>query len=185
MSANATPAQESAGTDRSINTLDARDARALTEYMTVLADVGPARDAPDLYAVVSESGRTYTVDARTGACDCPDATHNAPEGGCKHRRRVAYVTGERAIPGWVDRDAVDAQFGEHVEGGPRVAATDGGEAEAVTEGETEEATEAADSSADSDSDGVRAVAPREYTRGYWVDDRYDDNFRFDPPSPSR
>lgn len=110
--------------------IDARDVRALTEYMTVLEDVGEARDAPGLYTVVGQNGGTYTVDARTGACTCPDARHNLPDGDretCKHRARVAFATGERTVPAWADRSAVDPDLGRHVAGGPRVAAADGGE----------------------------------------------------------
>jgi collagenase-like PrtC family protease len=34
---------------------------------------------------------------------------------------------------------------------------------------------------DSTDDGARAVAPREYTRGFYTDERFDDRFRDDPP----
>jgi hypothetical protein len=99
--------------DESID-LDDRDARALTEYLTVLSDIGRAKDAEDLYLVVSQSGREYLVDAREEACECADARHRNPENGCKHVRRVAFATGEREIPTWVDGDDVDPQLGEHV-----------------------------------------------------------------------
>ncbi|MFC6724993.1 hypothetical protein ACFQE1_11545, partial [Halobium palmae] len=62
--------------------------------MSVLENVGRAAGAEDLYAVVTESGSEYLVDARTGACECADAEYRAPEGGCKHVRRVAFATGE-------------------------------------------------------------------------------------------
>jgi len=123
MTNSTTPALEDAGTTGRI---DARDARALTECMTVLADVGEARGADGLYRVVGENGDTYTVDARSGACTCPDARHRNPDGGCKHARRVAYATGERGVPAFVDTDAVDAQLGAHVDATPQVAAADGG-----------------------------------------------------------
>jgi hypothetical protein len=97
-----------------IETLDNRDVRALTQYLTVLDDVGRARDAEDLYVVVSESGNEYLVDARAGTCECPD--HRYRERQCKHLRRVAFATGEREIPAWVDRGAIDDQLGLHVHG---------------------------------------------------------------------
>jgi len=98
--------------------LESRDVRALTEYMTVLAEGG------DIYTVVGQNGGTYTVDAREGRCTCPDAEYR--DATCKHQRRVAFATGEREVPAWVDTDAVDDQLGQHVDGGPRQVATDGG-----------------------------------------------------------
>lgn len=103
--------------------LEPRDVRALTEYLTVLEDAGRARGAADLYLVVSQSGREYLVDARTDACECPDAEHRRPDGGCKHVRRVAYATGARPVPAL---DGVDEQLGAHVDGSGRAVATDGG-----------------------------------------------------------
>ncbi|WP_257298377.1 SWIM zinc finger family protein [Haloarchaeobius sp. FL176] len=100
------------------NDLEQRDARALTEYMTVLPLGG------DVYSVTTQSGSEYRVDAREGRCTCPD--HEYREVRCKHIRRIAFATGERPIPAWVDADEVDAQLGEHVEKTPKVAATDGG-----------------------------------------------------------
>jgi hypothetical protein len=96
-----------ATTADSMPQLDVRDADALTAAMTVIPT-----DAPDIYLVVSDSGREYRVDARHGACECPDARHRDVT--CKHQRRVAYATGQREIPEWVDDDAVDAQLGEQV-----------------------------------------------------------------------
>ena len=107
-------ATERSGEGGSVETLDSRDVRALTQYLTVLDDVGRARDAEDLYLVVSESGNEYLVDARAGTCECPD--HRYRECRCKHLRRVAFATGEREIPAWVDREAVDDQLGLHVRG---------------------------------------------------------------------
>lgn len=106
----ATPQGAIAGGD----VLDERDARALTEYMSVLPDGPRAMGAPGLYLVVSQSGSAYLVDHRDGRCECwNDKTTTEP---CKHRRRVAFATGEREIPAWVDDDAVDDQLGEHVNG---------------------------------------------------------------------
>ncbi|RKS81368.1 hypothetical protein BDK61_0647 [Haloarcula quadrata] len=101
------------------NDLEERDVRALTEYMAVLPEGG------DIYTVVgqNENGE-YRVDAREGRCTCLD--HQYREVECKHCRRVAFATGERPVPAWVDADEVDAQLGQHVEGTPKFAATDGG-----------------------------------------------------------
>lgn len=82
------------------------DVRALTEVMTVLPE------APGLYTVVSGSGRAYTVDAREGACSCPDARYRDRE--CKHQVRVAYERGDRMLPGWDDRGSVDDHFRQFV-----------------------------------------------------------------------
>lgn len=102
--------------------LDDRDARALTEYMTVLSDVGEARNAPGMVSVTTESGSEYLVDVRHESCSCPDAEHRDVK--CKHIRRAEFATGQRPIPTWADTDAIDPRLGEHVEGGPVM--TDGG-----------------------------------------------------------
>lgn len=115
---------QTANENDSVEQLDKRDAAALTEYMTVLAEIGRARDAPGLFTVVGQNGGTYLVDTDTGACECPDSEYRAVR--CKHRRRVAFATGERDIPEWVDRDAVDPDIGEHVDGDDGLEA-DGGE----------------------------------------------------------
>ena len=94
--------------------LEVRDVRALTEYLTVLEDVGRVRGADGLYLVVSESGAEYLVDARGRRCDCPDAEHRDPDGGCKHVRRVAFATGVRPTPATDGLD-VDPQLGDHVD----------------------------------------------------------------------
>jgi len=101
-----------------------RDRRALTEYLTVLEDLGRARDADGLYLVVSQSGSEYLVDAREGHCECPD--HEYRGGRCKHLRRVEFAIGECPVPEGVDREAIDEDLGQHVDGGPRLPATDGG-----------------------------------------------------------
>ena len=111
-----------------ISELPDRTEAALTEVMSVLDDIGLARGAPDLFLVVSSSGSTYLVDTWEGTCECPDDEHR--EVTCKHRRRVAFVTGERPIPGWVERGKLDDNFGDHVDGEPRFSATDGGVAQA-------------------------------------------------------
>ena len=104
-----------AAVDTVIEPLDDRDVKALTEYMSVLPHVRSTEKQDGMYSVVSESGRTYTVDVDLGACDCDDAFYRQPDGGYKHVRRVRFATGRRSIPEWVNREAVDDQLGEHVE----------------------------------------------------------------------
>jgi hypothetical protein len=99
--------------------LEQRDIRALTEKMTVLPEGG------GVYSVTTESGSEYLIDSREGRCTCPDVTHRDVT--CKHQKRVAYATGEVAIPDWMDSDAIDSHLGEHVEGTPKVAVADGGD----------------------------------------------------------
>jgi hypothetical protein len=105
--------------------LDERDAAALTEYMTVVADSPRTQGAPGLYVVVSGSGRSYLVDADGGACECDDSLYRAPKGGCKHARKVAYSTGRKPIPAWVDQAAIDPKLGEHTDGNPCIKTPDG------------------------------------------------------------
>ena len=52
--------------------IDSRTERALTQYLTVLADVGRAKGADDLFLVVSQSGTEYLSNTRINACECPD-----------------------------------------------------------------------------------------------------------------
>lgn len=104
--------------------IEPRDLRALTEYLTVLDDVGRVRGADGLYLVVSQSGKEYLFDAHEGACECPDAQYRGVR--CKHVRRVEFATGNRAILGSVDPSSIDEQIGLHVAGTPRVAVADGG-----------------------------------------------------------
>lgn len=117
-----------AATDPSGNdeVLDELDARALTQHLTVLDEIDRVRDAPDLYLVVSESGSEYLVDARSGACECPDHEYRGRR--CKHLRRVAFATGQEPIPAWVDNDEVDDQLGRHVNGEPDFTITEEGSA---------------------------------------------------------
>lgn len=98
--------------DDTVAELTERDERALTQYLTVLDDIGRARGADGLYQVVSESGSEYLVDA--GTCECPDAEYRSPPGGCKHRRRVMFATGQRPLPVGIARDDVAGDLGEHV-----------------------------------------------------------------------
>ncbi|MEA5387137.1 hypothetical protein VB779_08750 [Haloarculaceae archaeon H-GB11] len=117
-------------TDASNTDLDERDRRALEQYLTVLPAEGRAAGAPDLYTVVSQSGKSYLVDLRLGRCECPDAEHRDPDGGCKHVRRVEFATGARPVPGDADV-TVDSHLGEHVQS----VATDGGIIVAGDDGE--------------------------------------------------
>lgn len=94
-----------------MNRLSDRAVRALTEYLTVVPE------AADLYKVYSGSGQTYTVDAREEVCDCTD--HAMREVACKHILRVQFEIGDRAIPAWVDREAIPRDFASHVDGEPR------------------------------------------------------------------
>ncbi len=93
--------------------LDQRDADALTQFLTVLEDLPRVDGADDLYIVVSQSGSSYLVDAREGACSCPDHRYRDIE--CKHIRRVAFATGQREIPSWAVEEAIDPDLGRHVE----------------------------------------------------------------------
>lgn len=114
-----TTALETAVTD--CTELEPRDARALTEYMTSLPLGG------GIYSVTTQSESEYRVDVREGCCTCPDYKHNLDgDGECKHLRRVAFATGDRALPAWVNVEAVDPQLGLHVDGSPSIATTDGG-----------------------------------------------------------
>ena len=115
--------------------LEPRDVRALTEVLTVLPDQPEVAGADELYLVVSESGSEYTVDARDESCTCPDAVHR--DATCKHLRRVAFATGARAVPAWVDAADVDVGLGEHTAATPRVAAADGGEGIVVADDDSE------------------------------------------------
>lgn len=108
--------------------LEERDVRALTEYLTVLADGDRADGAADLFLVVSGSnGDEYLVDARHGRCECPD--HEYRNTRCKHIRRVAFETGEQPVPA-AYKDELPSDFSAHVDGEPRFVATDGGQLKA-------------------------------------------------------
>jgi len=120
MQSKGSTALQRAATDGRID-LEQRDVRALTEYLTVIPHGG------DTYEVVSQSGSSYSVDAREGHCTCPDYQRREPEGGCKHSRRVRFETGREAIPDWVDPTAIPDDFAAHVDATPVTGvATDGG-----------------------------------------------------------
>lgn len=94
-------------TTGAVGQLDKRDVRALTEYLYAFDDLGWAADAEGCWLVYAEDGTEHRVDAVEGACDCDDAFYRDPDGGCKHVRRVRFVTGEREIPVWADRSCID------------------------------------------------------------------------------
>lgn len=96
-----------------------RDAKALTECMTVL-DYSTFRELRDEeFFVVTPTG-TYRVDAIAGSCNCPDSLHRAPEGGCKHRLRVEYARGTRIISEWVNSSSIDDGLGQHLRSDPLI-----------------------------------------------------------------
>jgi predicted nucleic acid-binding Zn finger protein len=121
MSTNATDANESTAFDR----LDARDRRALVEHIAILPDIGPARDAPGVFLAVGEhGGGEYVVDVETGACTCPDATYNLPDGNrttCKHVAAARLATGRREVPAPVTPADVRDDLAEHVDESPTYA----------------------------------------------------------------
>lgn len=80
-----------------------RDLRAATEYLFV----DPVPRTPGFYHVYSETGRQHVVDVETESCTCPDMQYRNPDAGCKHLRRVAMETGERAVPACLPERALD------------------------------------------------------------------------------
>ncbi|ELZ48963.1 hypothetical protein C464_06115 [Halorubrum coriense DSM 10284] len=114
----------SSAADAPTGEFSTRAAKALTESMTVIDDSLDHDLRDEEFLVVTPTG-TYRVDAIADTCDCPDALHRAPDEGCKHRLRVALARGERPIPGWVDRSAIDDQLGQHLAASPRIATADG------------------------------------------------------------
>ncbi|UTF53259.1 SWIM zinc finger family protein [Natronosalvus rutilus] len=112
-----------------VESIERRDVRALTECMTVMEHAPEVAGADGLFLVVTQSGKTYTVDVLDEPrCTCPDAQYNLPTTDgrrtCKHASRVTYETGMRPIPAWVNRDALESQLLEatHVDGEPVFAA---------------------------------------------------------------
>jgi hypothetical protein len=134
--------------DSEAQTVDSRTERALSECMTVLSDHGLARDAPGLFVVIGENENgEYLVDSRTGSCDCDDMRYRDPDGGCKHLRRVAVLTGDRPIPTWIpDVVDIDTRIGANVDKNVRFVQTDGG---VVTNTDSDTGT---DADADADDD---------------------------------
>jgi len=102
-----TQARRDADTD-----LETRDIRALSEPMIVLPErltVPSDGVGPGMYLVQTED-RSYVVDPDLEACTCSDAEYRSPESGCKHVRRVAFETGARDLPAWIDRGRLGHGF---------------------------------------------------------------------------
>ena len=79
------------------------EARALRERMVVVEDDPECWDDNEV-AVYSGDTR-YAVNPVLGWCSCPSDQYH--DGRCKHRERVAFATGHKEIPAWVNRDKVD------------------------------------------------------------------------------
>ena len=73
--------------------LEPRTRRAVDETMAVsLLEKGGR------YEVQSASGSWYEVDVISESCTCPDWQQRAPEGGCKHIRRVDHEIKQGRVP---------------------------------------------------------------------------------------
>ena len=101
-----TPAGAGAKTEvETLEELDARTVKALTEPMLVV------KDHPDVWddheVTVYNEDRQYLVNIAIGYCDCPDNHYRQAE--CKHLRRAKFALGVGSydVPAWVDRDAID------------------------------------------------------------------------------
>lgn len=71
--------------------LDSRTIRAVAEYHSVI------EVARGLFEVVSQSGKSYTVDLAEPACTCKDFEYRSEylgDKGCKHIRRVRLEVGQ-------------------------------------------------------------------------------------------
>jgi len=95
-----------------VRELTGRDVAALTEPMNVFADDPEARTEE---VAVYNGGTRYIVNPIAGYCTCDDWHFRQPDGGCKHRRRVQFATGERAVPAAIDRDALDRNLRERLD----------------------------------------------------------------------
>lgn len=72
--------------------VSSRSLRAVSEYMSVV------REVPDLYTVVSQSGKEYVVDLRHDpACTCRDFQHRLEVDVCKHVLRARLETGRADV----------------------------------------------------------------------------------------
>jgi len=90
---------------------DVRDRMVVTKHSNQRADLEPrTRRAVDeamevsllekggRYEVRSASGNWYEVDVISESCTCPDWQQRAPEGGCKHIRRVDHEIKQGRVP---------------------------------------------------------------------------------------
>lgn len=84
-----------------------RSLRAVSEYMSVIPE------APDLYTVVGQSGKAYTVDLRDDpACTCSDFRYRRAVDECKHVLRARLETGRADVDrlkGRLALAAIDAE----------------------------------------------------------------------------
>jgi hypothetical protein len=144
--------------------VEKRTRRALEEPLSVVAlDGTPVESRDDtVVMVVSASGENYHVDATAERCECPDAKHRDPDGGCKHVRRARAALGIEPI----DRRAlatvnVDEQFAANAPG-PVIATSDGGIIDAGDDGEViDDDTTADERPADCSCTGSRLEAEAE------------------------
>lgn len=77
-----------------------RCVKAVTEQLLVVPEVSRDGETTTRFRVSSESARQYLVDLDDPErpCDCPDMTHNRPDGGCKHLRRVELLQRDDRVP---------------------------------------------------------------------------------------
>lgn len=95
-----------------------RTRRALEEVMTVVPDMGRAKDADGLTTVTSES--TYLVDLFGRTCECPDHKYRGAE--CKHIRRARFAHGEAKIPpAAAEQCEIDDGFAQLTDANPEIA----------------------------------------------------------------
>lgn len=77
----------------SADDLEPRTKRAVEEAMTVSLLAKGGR-----YEVEAASGNQFKVDIIEQSCTCPDWQQRAPDGGCKHMRRVDHKIKQGQIP---------------------------------------------------------------------------------------
>jgi len=83
--------------------------RIANAYADVVAVEEVARG---LMRVVSWSAEYY-VDAAGGGCDCPDKTHNLPDGvACKHEASAIIATRDDLPGPWNPAETLDTRDGE-------------------------------------------------------------------------
>lgn len=77
---------------------DRRSYRAHHEHMLALPQTDADGVCIGMYDVMSQSRSEYVVDLKGGSCTCADWTHNRPDGGCKHIRRVRTEVERDSLP---------------------------------------------------------------------------------------
>lgn len=90
---------------------DERDARALTEHITLTRTY----DGSGEIEASSESGKVYRIDPDALTCSCGDSEYDAPDGRCKHVRRLEFASGRRSLPEWINTKAITQPFGEFID----------------------------------------------------------------------